>query len=87
VSRRDDVMEVAAKFYENLFKSTLPVDKNLGSKNESLLSRDEEEFEKITLEELEYALSSVKNGKAVGPDRIDYRPADDLKGRRVESSC
>jgi hypothetical protein len=70
VSRRDDVLEVAAKFYENLFKSTLPVDENLGTKDESLLNPDEEELEKITLDELEYALSSVKNGKAVGPDGL-----------------
>jgi hypothetical protein len=69
VSKRHEVLEVAAKFYEKLFSSSLSHDENLGA-SDLFSDPNEEIFEKITLGELEYALSSVKNGKAVGPDGL-----------------
>jgi hypothetical protein len=48
----------------------LPIDDFIGATDELFHNPNEDEFEKITLGELEYALSSVKNGKAVGPDGL-----------------
>ena len=66
-TNRDEVLEVATKFYEKLYTSSL-------SKEErDFLAPDLsifDEVEQITVEELTTALSMLKNGKAVGEDSI-----------------
>lgn len=70
---RDEVMKIATKFYQNLYKSELneqeqkEVEPNLGKF---------EEISDISLEEVKSAMSMMKNRKACGDDEI---PVDLLK--------
>lgn len=66
-SSREEVLDVAASYYEKLYKSTLSVTEkfNLMTSLES-----NSEVEEITVGEVEFALSAMKNSKATGSDGI-----------------
>jgi hypothetical protein len=68
VSNRSEVVEVAAKFYENLYKSTMSEEEVLRSQPE--LQDENDEYDKVTMGEIEFALASMKNDKATGSDEI-----------------
>lgn len=65
--KREEILEVASNFYEELYKSNL-------SENEiSNLSPELNEntpFEKFTIEDLNQAIFAMKNGKSTGEDNI-----------------
>lgn len=70
VSNRDEVLKVAAAFYENLYKSTLS-----DEEQKSLcpnMGFDDDNFEQVTNEEVQVALMSMKNSKSPGCDRISW---------------
>lgn len=70
---REDVLEVAASFYENLFTSTLS-----HAERESICPdlSDDTEIDEISMLELQIALKTMKKSKATGSDDI---PSDLLK--------
>lgn len=70
---REDVLEVAASFYENLFKSTLS-DTERANLYPDL--SDETEIDGISIEEFQTALKMLKKSKATGSDDI---PSDLFK--------
>lgn len=68
VSNWSEVLEVAAKYYKNLYKRTISTEQKIDLEQDLSLINDE--FEKITIGEIEFALSMMKNSKATGTDGI-----------------
>lgn len=63
----DKILNVAADFYEDLYKSKLSHDE----KEELKIDFDDNEpYEKFTMEELQTSIENMKNGKATGEDEI-----------------
>lgn len=66
---RDKILEVAASYYENLYSSRLNRNERENLEPELTESLDDQ-IEEISIEEMEVALSNLKNKKAVGEDQI-----------------
>lgn len=72
-SSRNEVLEIATKFYEKLFQSTLTVNET-SDLNPDLSNYDD--VPDITVDEIQSALQEMKNNKSLGDDNI---PIDVLK--------
>lgn len=67
---RDEILDAAATFYEHLYTSRLSESEKKDLEPNLSEDDDDEELDEIGIEELESALTSLKNKKAVGDDQI-----------------
>lgn len=71
-NNRSEILEIARKFYENLYKSHSPNTNliDICSDDKKVLNQGSEEIPDITPDEVKNALFKMKNNKAPGEDEI-----------------
>ncbi|KAL3267109.1 hypothetical protein HHI36_011249, partial [Cryptolaemus montrouzieri] len=71
VTNKAEIIRVIEGFYEELFRSELPIPPDVKEHNRNKVTNvNSEEMPDITVEETRSALNQLKNGGSPGEDRI-----------------